>query len=349
MTTTKAYAAQNAESKLAPFSFERRDPRPTDVEIDIAYCGICHSDVHQVRNEWGNSIYPMVPGHEIVGKVTRVGPKVTKYKAGDVVGVGCLIDSCRTCRSCKDDLEQYCENGFTGTYNAMERDGKTIAQGGYAQRIVTDEAFVLSVPKNLELSRVAPLLCAGITTYSPMKRWNIQKGQKVGVVGLGGLGHMAVKFGRALGAEVTVFTTSPNKKNDALALGATEVVVSKEPGQMQAQAGKLDFIIDTVSAPHDYDAILGCLRRDGTLTLVGAPPAPAQITGFNLIMGRKQVGGSLIGGLRETQEMLDFCGKHEILSDVEVIGFKDVNNAYDRVVKGDVKYRFVLDIASLAS
>ncbi len=340
---TKAYAAQNATSPVAPFSIERREPREKDVVIEISHCGVCHSDLHQVRNEWQNSIYPMVPGHEIVGKVTRVGAKVTKLAVGDTAGVGCLIDSCGECASCKAGLEQYCA-GFVGTYNAYEKGTKDIAQGGYSERIVVDEAFALKVSPKLDLARVAPLLCAGITTYSPLRHWKVDKGQRVGVVGLGGLGHMGVKFARAFGAEVVVFTTSPS---DALTLGAHEVVISKDTAAMTAQAGRFDDVLDTVSAPHDYNALVSLLKRDGALTLVGAPPTPAQIFGFGLIMQRRSVAGSLIGGIAETQEMLDFCAKHEIMSDVEVIPVTKVNESYERMLKGDVKYRFVIDIATL--
>ena len=300
-----------------------------------------------MKNEWGNSLYPMVPGHEIVGKVTRVGAGVKRFKVGDLAGVGCLIDSCRECASCKAGLEQYCEKGMTGTYNSYERDGKTMAYGGYSERIVTREEFVLSISDRLDLSRTAPLLCAGITTYSPLRQANVGKGQRVGVVGLGGLGHMAVKFAHAFGAEVTVFTTSEKKRAAALALGANDVTLSTDAKAMAAQAGRFDFILDTVSAPHDYNALLGALRRDGRMTLVGAPPAPAPVMGFALIMQRRTLGGSLIGGIPETQEMLDFCAKHEIMSDVEVIPAQKINEAYERMLKGDVKYRFVIDIASL--
>jgi uncharacterized zinc-type alcohol dehydrogenase-like protein len=344
---TKAYAATSATSPVGPFTIERREPRANDVEIDIQYCGVCHSDLHQVRNEWGNALYPMVPGHEIVGKVARVGAGVKRFKVGDRAGVGCLIDSCRECASCKAGLEQYCEKGIVGTYNGYERDGKTIAFGGYSERIVTREEFVLAISDRLDLSRTAPLLCAGITTYSPLRHADVGKGQRVGVVGLGGLGHMGVKFARAFGAEVTVFTTSEKKRADAVALGAHEVVISKDAKAMAAQAGRFDFILDTVSAPHDYNALIGALRRDGRMTLVGAPPTPAEIMGFGLIMQRRSIGGSLIGGLPETQEMLDFCAKHEIVSDVEVIPVQKINDAYERMLKGDVKYRFVIDIASM--
>jgi len=345
--STKAYAVQDATSPVAPFTIERREPRERDVVIEISHCGICHSDIHQARNEWNNAIYPMVPGHEIVGKVTRVGSAVKKLAVGDTVGVGCLVDSCRTCPSCKDGLEQYCEAAMVGTYNAYEKGTKDITFGGYSERIVTDEDFVLKVSPKLDPARVAPLLCAGITTWSPLRHWKVQKGQRVGVIGLGGLGHMAVKLARALGAEVTVFTTSPGKKADALALGAHDVVLSKDAAAMAAQAERFDFIIDTVSAPHDYNAIIGLLKRDGALTLVGAPPTPAEIIGFGLIMKRRSVSGSLIGGIKETQEMLDFCAEHEILADVEVIAASKINEAYERMLKGDVKYRFVIDIASL--
>jgi uncharacterized zinc-type alcohol dehydrogenase-like protein len=345
--STKAYAATAATSPVAPFSIDRREPRANDVEIDIQYCGVCHSDLHQVRNEWGNSVYPMVPGHEIIGKVTRVGAGVKRFKAGDRVGVGCVIDSCRACASCKAGLEQFCEKGMTGTYNGYERDGKTLAFGGYSTRIVTREEFVLSVPAALDAARAAPLLCAGITTYSPLRLAGVGKGQRVGVVGLGGLGHMGVKFAAAFGAEVTVFTTSEKKRADALALGAHEVTLSTNAAAMAAQAGRFDFILDTVSAPHDYNVLIAALRRDGRMTIVGAPPSPAAIMGFGLIMQRRSLGGSLIGGLPETQEMLDFCAKHGIMSDVEVIPIQGINEAYERMTKGDVKYRFVIDLASL--
>ena len=344
---TKAYAVQNATSPVAPFEIERREPRERDVVIEITHCGVCHSDVHQARNEWRSSLYPMVPGHEIVGKDTRTGAKVKKLAVGDTAGVGCLIDSCRTCASCKEGLEQYCEGGMVGTYNGYEKGSKQIAFGGYSERIVVDEDFVLKVSPKLDPARVAPLLCAGITTWSPLRHWKVSKGQRVGIVGLGGLGHMGVKLARALGAEVVVFTTSANKKGDALALGAHEVVLSRDAAQMAAQAGRFDFVLDTVSAPHDYNATIALLKRDGALTLVGAPPTPAEIMGFGLIMKRRSVGGSLIGGIKETQEMLDFCAQHEIMSDVEVIPITKINEAYERMVKGDVKYRFVIDIATL--
>jgi uncharacterized zinc-type alcohol dehydrogenase-like protein len=344
---TKAYAVTSPTSPVAPFSFERREPRERDVVLEISHCGVCHSDLHQARNEWNTSIYPMVPGHEIVGKVTRVGAKVTKFAAGDTAAVGCMIDSCRTCASCKAGLEQYCEVGFVGTYNAYEKGTKDIAFGGYAERIVVDEAFALKVSPRLDPARVAPLLCAGITTYSPLRHWKVGRGQRIGVVGLGGLGHMAVKFGKAFGAEVVVFTTSPGKKNDALALGAHEVVVSKDATAMAAQAGRFDFVLDTVSAPHDYNATVELLKRDGALAIVGAPPTPAEILGFGLIMKRRSIGGSLIGGIAETQEMLDFCAEREIVADVEVIPMAKINEAYERMLRNDVKYRFVIDIGTL--
>lgn len=350
MTQTLAYAAQSATTPLAPFTFERRAPRANDVAIDILYCGVCHSDLHQIRNDWQNSIYPMVPGHEIIGRVTAIGDSVGNFKVGDLVGVGCMVDSCQTCQSCKDDLEQFCEEGMTQTYNNYERDGTTIAQGGYSSHIVVREEFVLRVPETLNPAAAAPLLCAGITTYSPLRHWNVKAGQKVGIVGLGGLGHMGVKFARAFGAHTVVFTTSPNKKDDALRLGAHEVVVSKNADEMASHAGSFDFILDTVAASHNLDAFVNLLKRDGTLTLVGAPDHPhPSPTVFGLILGRKSIAGSLIGGIAETQEMLDFCAQHGITSDVEVIAMKDINAAYDRMLKGDVKYRFVIDMKTLAA
>ncbi|MFN7113700.1 MAG: NAD(P)-dependent alcohol dehydrogenase [Alphaproteobacteria bacterium] len=350
MIKTLAYAAQNATAPLAPFSFERRAPLPGDVQIEILYCGVCHSDLHQARNEWGNSIYPMVPGHEIVGHVIAVGADVRKFKAGDLVGVGCMVDSCQTCPSCKESLEQFCETGMTQTYNSYERDGKTLAQGGYSSQIVVREEFVLSVSDKLPLDAVAPLLCAGITTYSPLRHWKVGPGQKVGIVGLGGLGHMGVKFARALGAHVVVFTTSPSKKDDALRLGAHEVVISKNDAEMAAHTGSFDFILNTVAAPHSLDPFIALLKRDGTLTLVGAPDQPHPSPNvFGLIMGRKSIAGSLIGGIAETQEMLDFCAAHNIVSDIETIAIQDINEAYARMQKGDVKYRFVIDMKTLAA
>jgi uncharacterized zinc-type alcohol dehydrogenase-like protein len=347
MTKTKAYAAHDALSPLVPWSFDRRDPGPKDVQLDILYCGVCHSDIHQVKNEWGNSIYPMVPGHEIVGRVTRVGNRVSKFKAGDLVGVGCLVDSCRTCDNCKEGLEQYCLNGNSGTYNSYEQDKKTVTYGGYSKQIVTDEDFVLRISDKLPLNAVAPLLCAGITTYSPLKHWKVGKGHKVGILGLGGLGHMAVKFAVAFGAEVSMLSGSPAKEEDARRLGAHKFLLTKDEEQIKKLRGYFDFIVDTVSAPHDHNLYLGLLKTNGVLICVGAPPVPTEILGFNLIGGRKSIAGSLIGGLPETQEMLDYCAAHNIVSDVEMVNIKDIQTAYDRMLKGDVRYRFVIDMESL--
>jgi len=342
------YAAQNATTPLAPFSFERREPREQDVQIDILYCGVCHSDLHTVRGEWSGTLYPSLPGHEIVGRVTRVGSGVKKFKIGDLVGVGCMVDSCRTCISCREGLEQYCEAGFTGTYNGPEQGTGANTYGGYSDVIVVDESFVLRIPDGLDPAAAAPLLCAGITTYSPLRRWRVQPGQKVGIVGLGGLGHMAVKLARAMGAHVVLFTTSPNKREDALALGAHEVVVSKDKEAMAAQRNSFNFILDTVAAPHDLDAYLVLLARDGAMVLVGAPAEPHPATTvFNLIMKRRQLAGSLIGGIAETQEMLDFCAEHGIISEIEMIPIQSINEAYERMLRSDVKYRFVIDMASL--
>jgi uncharacterized zinc-type alcohol dehydrogenase-like protein len=347
MFEVPAYAAQNAKSPLAPFKIKRRDPGPHDIQIDILFCGVCHSDLHTVRNEWTNSVYPVVPGHEIIGRVTKAGAQVRNFKEGDLAAVGCMVDSCRKCESCREGLEQYCEVGFTGTYNAEDKHLGGMTFGGYSKTIVVNDAFVLQVPKNLELSGVAPLLCAGITTYSPLHHWKVGKGQKVGIVGLGGLGHMGVKLAHALGAEVVLFTTSPGKKDDARRLGADEVVVSKNQAEMDKHLNSFHFILDTVSAPHDLNAYLNLLRRDGTLTLVGAPEKDPSITVFNLIMKRRQLAGSLIGGIKETQEMLDFCSDRNITSDVEVIPIQKINEAYERMLRSDVKYRFVIDMASL--
>ncbi|MEM5435663.1 NAD(P)-dependent alcohol dehydrogenase [Paraburkholderia diazotrophica] len=348
MTTTHAYAATDAQSKLAPFEFQRRELREHDVHIEVLFCGVCHSDLHQARNEWKNTMYPVVPGHEIVGRVTKVGPQVSKYKAGDLVGVGCLVDSCRTCASCQEGLEQYCENGFVGTYNGNDRETGAVTYGGYSTQLVVDEAFVLRVPENLDPAGVAPLLCAGITTYSPLRTWGAGPGKKVGIVGLGGLGHMGVKLARAMGAHVVLFTTSPSKIDDAKRLGANEVVISKNQAEMDAHANSFDLIVNTVAAQHDLNPFINLLKRDGTLTLVGAPehdhPSP-QV--FNLIMKRRRLAGSLIGGIAETQEMLDFCGKHGITSDIEMIPMQKINDAYERMLKSDVKYRFVIDLDSL--
>jgi uncharacterized zinc-type alcohol dehydrogenase-like protein len=351
MHKAKAYAANSATSPLASTTINRRDITEQDVQIEILYCGICHSDLHQVRDEWKEvmpTVYPCVPGHEIVGRVTKVGSAVTKFKAGDLAAVGCMVDSDRTCPECKAGLEQFCPN-FTLTYNFPDKHLGGVTYGGYSDSIVVDQRFVLRVPSNLKLAGAAPLLCAGITTYSPMRHWGVTKGKKVGVVGLGGLGHMGVKFAHALGAQVVVFTTSPKKKEDALRLGADEVVVSRNSDEMQKHAGSFDFILDAVSADHDINAYLSLLRRDGQLTLVGAPDKPLAVSAFNLIMGRRSLSGSPIGGIAETQEMLDFCGQHNITSDVEVIPMQKVNEAYERLLKSDVKYRFSIDMASLKS
>jgi uncharacterized zinc-type alcohol dehydrogenase-like protein len=351
MYKTKAYSAASATSPLASSTIPRRDPTEHDVQIEILFCGICHSDVHSVRNEWSSimpTVYPIVPGHEIVGRVTKVGSAVTKFKPGDLAGVGCLVDSDHTCPNCRDGLEQLCPNQ-TLTFNSPDKHLGGVTYGGYSDSIVVDEHFVLRVPANLDLAGVAPLLCAGITTYSPMRRWGNLKGKKVGVVGLGGLGHMGVKFARAFGAHVVVFTTSPGKKEDALRLGADEVVVSRNAEEMQKHAGSFDFILDTIAAEHDINAYLNMLGRDGNITLVGAPEKPLAVSAFALLFGRRSLSGSLIGGLKETQEMLDFCGTHNITADVEVIPIQKVNEAYERLVKSDVKYRFSIDMASLQS
>jgi uncharacterized zinc-type alcohol dehydrogenase-like protein len=348
MIKTKAYAAQSASAALAPFSIERRDPGPHDIQLEILYCGVCHSDLHTVRNEWRNTLYPSVPGHEIVGRVVAVGSQVQKFKAGELAGVGCLIDSCGHCPSCGEGLEQYCENGFVGTYNGPAFGGEN-TYGGYSQTIVVQESFVLKIRHDeKQLAAVAPLLCAGITTYSPLRHWKAGPGKTVGIVGLGGLGHMGVKIARAMGARVVLFTTSPAKVDDALRLGAHEVCISTDAAQMARLANKLDFILDTVAAPHSLDALLALLKRDGTLTLVGAPenPHPAPHP-FGLIFKRRSIAGSLIGGIRETQEMLDFCADRGIVSDIETIRMDYINAAYERMLKSDVKYRFVIDIKTL--
>ena len=348
MTTAKAFAAHSATSPLAPFSFERRDPGPLDVQIQILFCGVCHSDLHTARGEWGGTTYPCIPGHEIVGLVTAVGSEVKKFKVGDKAGVGCMVDSCRTCSSCLADLEQFCENGMTFTYNSPDKKSGGVTCGGYSDSIVVDEAFVLHIPDNLDLAAAAPLLCAGITTYSPLHHWKVGPGQKVGIVGLGGLGHMGVKIASALGAHVVLFTTSPGKTEDALRLGAKEVVVSKNEEEMKAHASSFDFILDTVAAKHDLNAYLSLLKRDGTLTLVGAPTEPLPVSAFNLFFPRRHLAGSLIGGIKETQEMLDFCAEHGIVSDIEIIPIQKINEAYERMLKSNVKYRFVIDMKSLA-
>lgn len=346
----KAFAAQSPTSKLAPHTIQRRSPRPQDVQIEILYCGVCHSDLHQSRNEWQAfmpTTYPCVPGHEIVGQVVKVGSAVKKLKEGDIAAVGCMVDSCRKCPNCLAGEEQYCEVGLTLTYNGEDKILGGITYGGYSDSIVVDEAYVLRVPNGLDLAGAAPLLCAGITTYSPLHHWKVGKGQKVGIVGLGGLGHMGVKFAKALGAHVVLFTTSPNKTADAIRLGASEVVVSRNEAEMQKHAGSFDFILDCVSADHDLNAYLQLLKLDGNLVLVGAPEKPAAISAFNLIMKRRRIAGSAIGGIRETQQMLDFCAENGINSDIELIKIQQVNEAYERLLKSDVKYRFVIDMASL--
>ena len=347
MTRIKAFAAQDAESTLGPWNLERRAPGPRDIQIEILYCGVCHSDLHQIRNEWGNSIFPMVPGHEIVGRISKIGSDVKKFKVGELAGVGCLVDSCRKCENCIEGLEQYCLNGSSPTYNGLEQDKKTPTYGGYSKMIVADQDFVLRISDKLPLQNVAPLLCAGITTYSPLRHWNVGKGHKLAVLGLGGLGHMAVKFGVSFGAEVTMLSSSPSKKEDARKLGAHKFLLTGDPEQLKSVQGYFDFIIDTVSAPHNYNEYLGLLRTNGVLICVGAPPAPAQIFAFTLIGGRKSIAGSLIGGLPETQEMLNYCADHQIVSDVELINIQEIHRAYDRMLKGDVKYRFVIDMATL--
>jgi uncharacterized zinc-type alcohol dehydrogenase-like protein len=348
MSNTYAFGAAGPKASLGPFSYQSRELRDFDVRLEVLYCGVCHSDLHQARDEWRNTIYPVVPGHEIVGRVTALGSQASKFKLGDLVGVGCLVDSCRTCASCGEGLEQYCENGFVGTYNGADKQTGAITYGGYSSQMVVDEAYVLRVPENLDLPGVAPLLCAGITTYSPLKQWQAGPGKKVGIVGLGGLGHMGVKLAHAMGAHVVLFTTSPSKVEDGKRLGANEVVISKNEDEMNAHLNSFDLIVNTVAMPHDLDPFLNLLRRDGTMVLVGAPehehPSP-QV--FNLIMKRRRLAGSLIGGIAETQEMLDFCGKHGITSDVELISIQEINEAYERMLKSDVKYRFVIDSGSL--
>jgi len=341
------FAINGPDSKFEPFEFTRREVGPRDVLIDIAYCGICHSDLHTARNEWQNTVYPCVPGHEIVGRVTKAGRAVKKFKEGDIAAVGCLVDSCHHCESCRNGDEQFCDQTATFTYNGEDKISGGITYGGYAETIVVDEAFVLKVPANLNQAAAAPLLCAGITTYSPLRRWKAGKGKKVGIVGLGGLGHMGVKLANAFGAHVALFTTSSNKTADAQRLGAHEVILSKNPDEMRKHLDSFDFILDTVSAQHDLNAYLELLKRDGTMTVVGASPVPMPISVFNLIMRRRNLAGSLIGGLRETQEMLDFCGEHGITCDIEMIPIQQINQAYDRLLKSDVKYRFVIDMASL--
>lgn len=346
---TKAFAAQSPTTPLAPFSLERRDVLPTDVAIEILYCGVCHSDLHQARNEWSGTIYPCVPGHEIVGRVTKVGAQVKRFKKGDLAAVGCMVDSCRTCPSCKRGLEQYCEPGATLTYNGQDKHRGGPTYGGYAESIVVDEAFTLRISDGVNLAATAPLLCAGITTYSPLRHWKVGPGQKVGIVGLGGLGHMGVKFARAFGAHVVLFTTSPKKVEDGKRLGAHEVVLSTDAAAMAKHRSSFDFVLDAVSAEHDINAYLSLVKLDGTLALVGAPEKPLPVGAFDLMMPRRQFAGSGIGGIAETQEMLDFCVKHGIASDIEMIAIGQVNEAYERLLRGDVRYRFVIDMASLSA
>ena len=347
MYSTKAYAARAANSPLGPFSVDRREPMPNDIQLDILYCGVCHSDLHTVRDEWGGTTYPCVPGHEIVGRVVKAGRDVKNFREGDLAAVGCMVDSCRICDNCRADLEQFCDKGVVFTYNSKDEHTGGITYGGYSKSIVVDQHFVLRISDKLDLAATAPLLCAGITTYSPLRHWKVGKGQKVGVVGLGGLGHMGVKFANAFGARVVLFTTSPGKTDDALRLGAHEVVVSKNEAEMKEHAKSFDFILDTVSAQHDLNAYLSLLKRDGTLTLVGAPPEAIPIEAFSLIHRRRQLAGSLIGGIAETREMLDFCAERGITCDIEMISIDKINEAYERMLKSDVKYRFVIDLATL--
>jgi uncharacterized zinc-type alcohol dehydrogenase-like protein len=347
MISTKAYAAQDAQTDLAPWNFERRDVGPHDVQFDILYCGVCHSDLHQIKNDWFPGIFPMVPGHEIVGRVVKVGDHVKNFKVGDLAGTGCMVDSCQVCENCKQDLEQYCLEGSTQTYNSMERDGSSPTYGGYSNTIVVREEFVLHISEKLDLAATAPLLCAGITTYSPLRHWKVGKGHKLAVLGLGGLGHMAVKFGVAFGADVTVLSTSPKKEEDAKKLGAHHFVVTSDPEQIKAATGTFDFILDTVSAEHDFNMYLSLLRTNGTMICVGAPSNPAEVSAFSLLGGRKSLAGSGIGGIKETQEMLDFCAEHGIVSEIEMIDIKDITKSYERMLKGDVRYRFVIDMATL--
>lgn len=341
------YAAQSPKTPLAPFEFTRRDPRPDDVVIDVLYCGVCHSDLHQARNDWGFSTYPIVPGHEVVGRVTAVGKNVTKFQPGDLAGIGCMVDSCRVCHPCQHGLEQYCEEGNIQTYNGIDRHDHQPTYGGYSQTILASQDFVLKIPENMDLKSAAPLLCAGITTWSPLRHWNVKKGSKVAVVGLGGLGHMALKLAHALGAEVTLFSRSPNKEADARRLGAHHIVISTDKAQMEAVKNQFDLIIDTVPYVHDIDEYTPTLALNGTLVFVGFVGENPMLNTVPLIMGRRAVAGSVIGGIAETQEMLDFCGKHGITADVEVIDMKEINHAYERMLKSDVKYRFVIDMATL--
>ena len=348
----QGYANQSPTDTLKPFEFERREPSAADIAIDILYCGVCHSDIHSARNEWGGTHYPFVPGHEIIGRVSAVGANVTKFSAGDLVGVGCLVDSCRVCEACEDGLEQYCENGWTGTYGSEDKIGGTPHQhtlGGYSDKITVSERFVLRVPENLDLAATAPLLCAGITTYSPLKHWKVSAGQTVGIIGLGGLGHMGIKFAHAMGAKVVMITTSPEKGQDATKLGADGVLISTDADAMAAAMNSFDFLLNTIPVGHDVNPYMNLLKRDGTMVIVGAVEALTKVSGIPFIFKRRNMAGSLIGGLPETQEMLDFCGEHNITCDIEMIDIKDVNTAYDRTVKGDVKYRFVIDMGTLGS
>lgn len=346
MIQTKGYAGFNATSPLKPYTFELRELRADDVLIKIKYCGICHSDIHSVRNEWGGAKYPLVPGHEVIGEVIQIGKAVQNHKVGSLVGIGCMVNSCGTCHQCNNDLEQFCHSGATLTYNSVEADGN-ITKGGYADYIVVNEKFVLKVPTNLPIETVAPLLCAGITTYSPLKHWNVKKGDKVGIVGLGGLGHIAVKLAKSLGAEVFVFTTSANKKEDGIKLGANQAVLSSDQTEMKKHANSFDFILDTVAASHDIATYIALLKPEKTLCLLGIPPSPHEILAQDLIINRKNISGSLIGGIAQTQEMLDYCGRNNITSDVELIPIQKINEAYERVLKNDIKYRFVIDMQTL--
>lgn len=346
-TKVKAYGNHSATEELVPLTIERRDLQPNDVQIDILYCGVCHSDIHTARSEWGPARYPVVPGHEIVGKVIAVGSSVSKFKEGDLVGIGCIVDSCRTCHSCEDGLEQYCENGMTGTYGSIDKVSGGHTFGGYSEQIVVDENYVLSIPENLEISKVAPLLCAGITTWSPLKHWNVQPGDKVGVIGLGGLGHMGIKLAHAMGAHVVMITTSPEKGNDAKSLGADEVLISTDKEQMKLHANTFDLLLNTIPVGHQVDPYIHLLKRDRTMVMVGAIEPIEPLNSALLVSKRKIIAGSMIGGIQETQEMLDFCGEHNILPDVEMINIQNINEAWDRVVKADIKYRFVIDMESL--
>lgn len=347
MFQTQGYAVSAPDAKFVPFDFERRDLAPSDILIEILYCGVCHSDIHQARNEWQNSMYPMVPGHEIVGRVTQVGAEVSKFKTGDIAGIGCFVDSCRSCENCTEGSEQFCQKQLVMTYNGYEKDGKTLTFGGYSTQYVVDENYALKINQTQNLAAVAPLLCAGITTYSPLKRFNVGAGKRVGIVGLGGLGHMGVKLAVSMGADVTVFSTSPSKEQDAKNLGAHNFVVTKNPENLAPLVGKFDFILDCVSAPHDLNTYLNLLRLDGAMVIVGVPDKPFEIYAFSLIANNRILAGSMIGGIRETQEMLDYCAEHNIVSDVEVIPIDQIEQAYERTIKSDVRYRFVIDLQSL--